>query len=110
MPLLIATAPIAGSNPGADLFPQVIGWLGAMAALAVVGAIVIMVLARRLRADDGDEPDGLTLEGIRELRRRGQLTDEEFDRARSAIVDAARRSASRRTDAGPKHAPRADRR
>lgn len=87
---LAQQAPIGDGNPG-SLFPQVALWLGVMAVAAVIGSVVFMFLARRLRSEPEDEPDGFTLEGLRVLHRRGDLTDEEFERARAKIIEAAQR-------------------
>ncbi len=91
-----------------ELFNQLLPWLGGLVVLAVLGA-VIMSAARRLLTSDPLEPrsTGFTLDELRTLRDRGELTQEEFDRAKSRFVRMAQRSSSAATAGGK--APAKDR-
>jgi hypothetical protein len=58
------------------------------AIVLVVAAVLITVLAvyrRRMKADTDDAPI-FTLSDLRRMRDEGQLSDEEFERARSKLV------------------------
>ena len=70
-----------------------------LVALIVIGLVVVSHVRRRLNA--ADEPDasgGFMLSDLRRLHREGQMSDEEFEKAKARVVDAAKRAAAR--DAG----------
>ena len=81
--------------------------------LLTVGFFVVSRLRRRLQ-----EPDpplagaGFSLADLRQLHKNGQMSTEEFERAKAKVVENARRAAEReaqRADAGRKTADRFDR-
>jgi len=61
----------------------------------IVGGVVLLRLRRGIREDSSDPTVGFTLHELRGMHARGELTDEEFARARDALVDGVRRSAER---------------
>jgi hypothetical protein len=69
----------------------------ALVAVVVVGLVVVSQVKRRLAADDRDkgQPGGFTLSDLRDMHKSGQMSDEEFERAKGMIIDAARRAAAR---------------
>lgn len=68
-----------------DVFARVLPWLAALVALVAVGALVVWAIRRWL--DRGAEPpEGFTLHDLRRLRASGQLTEEEFDRAKASVI------------------------
>ena len=73
-------------------------FIGVVIVLAAAAAGVI-VIARLRRGAAGDAPPGagggFTVGDLRRLRDSGQMSDEEFDRARAKIVDAHRRRQER---------------
>lgn len=96
----VAPAVGAAAGPAADsasaLLGDVLPWLGLLALLVVAGWLVILVLRRRLASDEEAQAP-FTLESLRELRRSGQLTEEEFSRAREAMIASTRRALERQT-------------
>ncbi len=63
------------------------------AVVLVVAAVLITVLAvyrRRMNSDTHDAPI-FTLSDLRRMRNEGQLSDEEFERARSKLVTQSQR-------------------
>ena len=80
-PLATTAATAAG-----DLFGQVWPWLAALLLVVAVGAVVIYVLRRSLGRSDSAATEGFTLQELRELRASGALSDEEFERAKAAII------------------------
>jgi hypothetical protein len=74
-------------------------WIGIMiAGLAAVAVVLMMVRARLLAKDAGVAPGGM-LDGLRRMRERGEISQEEFDAAKATMVA---RLASRGGSAGPK--------
>ena len=92
--LATATAPRGGS-PGSSAFSDLAPWLGILGLVAVVSGVVLLRLRRGVRGDDASPKVGFSLHDLREMHARGELTDEEFTRARDALVAGVRRSAER---------------
>jgi hypothetical protein len=86
----IARLLIASSAPAKTAFRELLPWLLLLLAAAVVGAIVVIVLRRWLRAPDSASGEGFTLHDLRRLHAAGQLNDDEFQRAKSALIDRVR--------------------
>jgi hypothetical protein len=75
--------------------------LGALAlvAVVVVGLVVVSRVRKRLTAAD-DQPGaggGFMLSDLRRMHKEGQISDEEFERAKARVIDAAKRAAERDT-------------
>ena len=83
-----AAGPAAGTG-----FSDVAIWLAVLGLLVIVGGVVLLHLRRRMGRDESAPPTGFTLHDLREMHARGELTDEEFQRARTALLAGVRRSA-----------------
>jgi hypothetical protein len=80
---------------GGDLFGRLIPWLGGLLLLAVAGAL-LMAWTRRMavgRHASGHR-DGFGLDDLRAMAERGEITPEEYDRARRRMVDRVRSAPS----------------
>lgn len=87
------------------LFSEVMPWLAALLGLVVVGAIVIAIIRRRFRRED-DSGVPFTLDDLRRLHAAGHITDEEFERARTQMIEALRpRRPETATSEPPETAP-----
>src|SRR2546423_14783720 len=66
--------------------------------LIVAGAYSVLRLRRWLKEEDDAPapPTGFTLDDLRELNRRGEMTDAEFERAKGQILAGARAAAGKR--------------
>jgi hypothetical protein len=84
----------ASSGRAEQLFPEVFPWLAALIGFIIVGSIVITAVRRWQRGTGRSQGESFTLHDLRELHRQGQLSDEEFERARQAIIDQVKRSTS----------------
>ena len=74
-----------------------IALLGVIATV-VIGLIVISQVKKQLASDEDEEkgqPGGFTLSDLRDLHKDGQMSDEEFARAKGKIIESARRAAER---------------
>ena len=71
--------------PG-TLFSEVVPWLVALAAVVVVGGIAIWLVRRTMGTGTGSGTGGFTLQELRELHASGELSDEEFQRARDSLI------------------------
>lgn len=79
----LAQARIASPD---DFFSQVAPWLVGLLAVVMAGGIVIYFIRRMLRADHGAPIEGFALEDLRQMHRRGELSDEEFEKARITLI------------------------
>ena len=76
----------AAAARSSRLFVEVLPWLLVLLGIVVAGAVVVM-LARRLTKDaPSGPPQGFTLQELRELHAAGELTDEQFERARAVMI------------------------
>ena len=60
-------------------------WLGALGLAVLIGAVAIHFVRRWLTPADGESGD-FTLKQLRDLHAAGDLTDEEFDRAKDTVI------------------------
>lgn len=66
-------------------------------AVITVGFIVVQRVKRAYQTDDlqSNAAGGFTLSDLRELHKAGQMTDEEFEKAKARVIEAAKRAAER---------------
>ena len=83
---------------------SIVVWSLLLIGLIVAGWLTVWQVRRRLQQDDVSGNSGFTLSDLRQLHKSGQMTDEEFERAKARVVDAARRAALRDAGAGGKDA------
>lgn len=74
----------AGSTGGIFL------WLGVLLVVAVVGGLGIMWLRRRLLSKETSTPGGFDLHSLRELRDRGEVSPEEYERLKALVIGQSR--------------------
>jgi hypothetical protein len=100
---VLATALIL-AQPDRD-YTRIFVWSLALLGVLAVGLLVVSKVKRRLQEPDAPVSAGFTLSDLRQLHKSGQMTDEEFERAKAKVVEAARKAAER--DAKPPLAGRA---
>ncbi len=62
---------------------------GILMALVVVGFGAIAILKRKVKKHEDEPPaEGFTLADLREMRERGDLTEEEFQAAKAKVIKA----------------------
>ena len=76
----------SSADKSSRLFGEVLPYLIALIAVVVVGGVIMYLVRRRLRADDGGKSDGFTLQDLRDLHASGELTDAEFERAKAQMI------------------------
>src|SRR5690606_31169632 len=74
-------------------------WLLVLMGLLIVAAMGVLWLRRWYRTDETGGPIGFTLGDLRRLHREGQMTDDEFERAKARMIAGAKRALER--DAAP---------
>ena len=89
MPLTRLLAQIAGSSRGSSDSVTVVMWAGILIVAVVGGGFIVMAIRRGLFANDGSTSSGesgLMLDGLRRMRKRGEISDEEYEAARDALT------------------------
>lgn len=95
----------ASADHASQLFRDILPWLIVLIALVIVGGVVIYYVKRLTTAGAGSAAEPFTLQGLRELRASGQITDDEFERARAAMIG---RLTAPESDETAKDEPEAD--
>jgi hypothetical protein len=76
---------------------RLLPWVGILLVCLIVGAVVLTWLLRRLRSpQEAPKGLGMTLSQVREMRERGEITPDEFEKLRQIVIAEAK--------AGPKAA------
>ena len=66
-----------------------------IAGAAFVGLLIVQQVRKRLQHTDEPVSSGFTLSDLRQLHKSGQMSDEEFERAKAKVIEAAKRAAER---------------
>ena len=104
-------AAIAQVDPGLALFRSIIVPLLGLVVVLVVGWLAVAAVRRWMRPTDS-ESGGFTLDELRRMHRTGEMTDDEYARAREAMIGRVRAPRKDPPDSagrgGSAPAPRAD--
>ena len=95
---------VPSEPPSAQVNPEFFGWLGVLAAIVVIGAIVLAWIRRRMRRDNAPV-EGFTLHDLRQMHERGELDDAEYARAKESLLQLVQRTPSENPDASTPHDP-----
>jgi uncharacterized protein (TIGR03382 family) len=105
MDMRVAPAWLADVDPT----PILIG-VGIVVVLVLLGAGAVLLARRRMRGDDGDVADvpaaGFTIGDLKRLQESGQISPEEYEKARNTVVAATKRAAERMAAAKKPPAPK----
>ncbi|MEM7228847.1 MAG: SHOCT domain-containing protein, partial [Planctomycetota bacterium] len=81
---------IAQTNDAAEGFRDMLPWLVVIVVIIVLGSIVLLYLRRRLDQPDDGASEGFLLSDLRAMHKAGDLTDEEFEKAKAAMIGRLR--------------------
>jgi hypothetical protein len=90
---------LASEQDPERLFADMIPWLGIMCVVVLVLGTIALWLRSRSRNLKTDSTDGYTLGDLRRMHASGELTDEEFTKAREVMISSLRGPDS--SDPGP---------
>ena len=76
----------ADARPDGSLFAHILPWLVALGGVVVIGAAGIWVVRRLVRRESDGASSGFTLQDLRDMNASGQLSDDEFNRARDSMI------------------------
>lgn len=69
-------------------YGRILLWCLVLAVVAIAGFLVATWARKRLRPTDEPQASGFSLDELRRLHKSGQLSDVEYERARSKVVAA----------------------
>lgn len=70
-------------------------WLFVLMGLLIVAGVGVLWFRRWYRSEESPEAVGFTLGDLRQLHREGQMSDDEFERAKAQIIAGTRRALER---------------
>lgn len=95
---------VAAAGPGDMLLIGM--WLAVTAGLGLAGLWIVMAVKRRLTRQEQSEP--FTLQDLREMRARGEISEQEFSSLRSALLGRATERMRSTPDPPPSSPPPID--
>ena len=81
---------LANEQDAERLFIDMLPWLGLLCVIVLILGVLAMWIRARLRTPGNPTGDGYTLVDLRQMHARGELSDEEFDKAREAMIAGVR--------------------
>lgn len=76
---------VASPDKSSRLLADILPWLILLLGLVVVGGVIIYAIRRYLRHDASSTED-FTLADLRRMHAAGELTDEQFERAKAMMI------------------------
>jgi len=80
-----AAAPPSAA-PSADVFRQIAPWAIVLIAIVLIGGVVLYFIRRSIKSNPSSGAGGFTLQDLRDLHARGEISDEEFQRAKAQMI------------------------
>ena len=77
---------------------SIVIWSFVLMAVVVAGYVAVMWVRRVMRPPDEPAVPGFSLDELRQMHREGQLTDEEFERARKSMAAGLRDQVARKQE------------
>jgi uncharacterized membrane protein len=102
----VAISPFLGqTTQGGGDVGQLLMWVGILIVAVVIGTIVLLIIRRHMGANRSDETAAYsTMEQMRTMVDRGEMSQQEFEQVRKAMAERIRRS-----QAAPEADPRENR-
>lgn len=86
--ILGQTAPASGGDTG-----RLLMWVGILIVVVMVGTVVLLMVRKRMMAADAQDRAGFsTMEEMRAMVARGEMTKEEYEQVRKAMIDKIRQN------------------
>jgi uncharacterized membrane protein len=96
---------ICGSAPPERLFSDVLPWMAALIGLIVIGTAALLWIKRISQSDGSKAEEGFTLHDLRRMHAAGELSDEEFASARTAMIQQVTQGTSENVESPDRDDP-----
>ena len=84
-----------------QLFKKTLPWLVGLGVIVFIGAGAIYYVRKLVQRQSSSLEDGFTLHDLRQLHAQGELNDEEFKRAKDAMIGRLKESIETNDEIGP---------
>lgn len=103
----VAVASLVLAQAQSQNWASLLPWIGALVVLVALGAIGLVMLRRRLFSSDQNAAEGgVSLDTLRQMHARGELSEQEFEAAKRTVVQQLGLAAGA---APPRTGPRTER-
>jgi hypothetical protein len=85
---------VSQSASAGDVFVEILPWAIVLVVVVLLGWVAISLINRWMRTGGGTSHHSFSLQDLRELHASGELSDEEFARAKSLIIQRTKSPAS----------------
>lgn len=77
---------VIASQSAEQLFIEILPWIIGLAVIVFIGAGAIYYVRKMMYGQSSALEDGFTLHDLRQLHAKGELNDEEYERAKDALI------------------------
>jgi hypothetical protein len=76
----------AATDKSSRLFAETLPWLLLLLGVIIAGGVIIFLARRYVKSGSSDAHGGFTLHDLRELHKTGEISEEEFTRAKAHMI------------------------
>lgn len=92
---------VIATQSAEQLFIETLPWLVGLGVIVFIGAGAIYYVRKMMQSQSSSLEDGFTLHDLRQLHAQGELNDEEFERAKVAMIGRLQESIESDDQIGP---------
>jgi len=92
---------VIAAQSAEQLFKETLPWLVGLGVIVFIGAGAIYFVRKMMQSQSSSLEDGFTLHDLRQLHAQGELNDEEFERAKVAMIGRLKESIESDDEIGP---------
>ncbi len=74
------------TDKSSRLFAETLPWIILLLAAIIAGGVIIFLARRYIHSGDDAASGGFTLHALREMHKAGEISDEEFTRAKAQMI------------------------
>lgn len=92
---------VIATQSAEQLFKETLPWLVGLGVIVLIGAVAIYFVRKMMQSQSSILEDGFTLHELRQLHAQGELNDEEYQRAKDAMIGRLQESIESDDEIGP---------
>lgn len=92
---------VIATQSAEQLFIETLPWLIGLGVIVFIGAIAIYYVRKMMQSQSSALEDGFTLHELKQLHTNGELNDEEYERAKHALIGRLQESIESDEKIGP---------